>query len=118
MTRHMRINYAGRGISQFTAAAWVNFNGTSTLAVRDSYNVSSVQDLATGNYYVHIDVNMSNANYAAVISGNAGHDDSGWDGNAIAQAADAGTIRVYSTTGAGLTDGSVINVAVFGDTGD
>ena len=66
MVRHLRLTYNGRGVSQFTAAAWVNFNGTSTLAVRDSYNVSSVTDNNTGNYYVHIGVNMSNANYCAV----------------------------------------------------
>jgi len=114
-TNRLKVSYNGRGISQFTAACWVNFNGTGTVAIRDSHNVASVQDLGTGNYYVHIDVNMSNANYCAVNSGNAGHDDDGWDGNAISQAASAALIRVYSTTGAGLTDGSVINVTVFGD---
>jgi hypothetical protein len=38
--------YSARGI----AKAWVNFNGTGTIAARDSENVSSLTDNGTGNY--------------------------------------------------------------------
>jgi len=44
--------------------AWVNFNGTGTLAVRDSLNHSSVTDNATGHYYPNLTSAMANANYA------------------------------------------------------
>ncbi len=44
--------------------AWVNFNGTSTLAVRDSLNHSSVTDNGTGHYYPNLTSAMANANYA------------------------------------------------------
>jgi hypothetical protein len=54
----------GRGLSQFTAKAWCCFNGTGTLAVKDSHNVSSVSDIGTGAYNVNWDVNMTNANYS------------------------------------------------------
>ena len=48
------------------AKAWVNFNGTGTVAIRDSYNVSSITDNAVGQYYVNFNTAMNNANYAVV----------------------------------------------------
>ena len=52
--------YSARGI----AKAWVNFNGTGTIATRDSENVSSLTDNGTGDYTV----NFSNAFAAADYS--------------------------------------------------
>ena len=51
------------------AKAWVNFNGTGTVAIRDSYNVSSITDNGTGQYSVVFSAAMSDANYAAVTAG-------------------------------------------------
>ena len=51
--------YSARGI----AKAWVNFNGTGTIAVRDSENVSSLTDNATGQYTVNLSAAMISANY-------------------------------------------------------
>jgi hypothetical protein len=51
-----------------SAKAWVNFNGTSTVAIRASYNVSSVTDNGTGLYTVNFTTAMPNNNYAAVAS--------------------------------------------------
>ena len=48
--------------------AWVNFNGTGTVAIRDHYNVSSVTDNNTGTYTVNFDTDFGSVNYAAVIS--------------------------------------------------
>ena len=45
------------------AKAWVEFNGTSTLAVNSSYNVSSVTDNGVGNYTVNYTTAMSSANH-------------------------------------------------------
>lgn len=50
------------------AKAWVNFNGTGTIAIRSSYNVSSIVDIGTGAATVNIDNNMSSANYCVVAS--------------------------------------------------
>tara|TARA_Y100001937_G_scaffold78359_1_gene106255 strand:+ start:129 stop:518 length:390 start_codon:yes stop_codon:yes gene_type:complete len=52
------------------AKVWINFNGTGTVAIRDSFNVSSITDNGTGNYTVTIDNDMSNANYSVVTGGN------------------------------------------------
>jgi hypothetical protein len=48
--------------------AWVNFNGTSTVAIRASYNVSSITDNGTGNYTVNFTTAMADANYSAVVT--------------------------------------------------
>lgn len=48
----------------YACRAWVNFNGTSTVAIRASGNVSSITDNGTGNYTVNFTTAMSDANYA------------------------------------------------------
>jgi hypothetical protein len=45
--------------------AWVNFNGTGTVAIRASMNVSSITDNGTGNYTVNFTTALADANYAA-----------------------------------------------------
>ena len=56
--------YSARGI----AKAWVNFNGTGTIAARDSENVSSLTDNGTGDYTVNIGNDMADANYAPLVT--------------------------------------------------
>ena len=50
--------------------AWVNFNGTDTVAIRASYNVSSITDNGTGDYTVHFTTAMADPNYAFNLSAN------------------------------------------------
>ena len=57
------------GISQARIAkAWVNFNGTSTVAIRTSYNVSSITDSSAGTYVVNLSTATSDANYSVAGS--------------------------------------------------
>ena len=58
----------GSSIDGYTAQAWVNFNGTGTVAIRESQNISSITDNGTGNYTVNFLTNMSDANYCAVAT--------------------------------------------------
>ena len=51
------------------AKAWVNFNGTGTVAIRASYNVSSITDNGMGDYTVNFTTALADANYC--ISGTA-----------------------------------------------
>jgi hypothetical protein len=46
--------------------AWVNFNGVGTVAIRASYNVSSITDNGTGDYTVNFTTAMPDVNYCAV----------------------------------------------------
>jgi hypothetical protein len=43
--------------------AWVNFNGTGTVAIRAAFNVSSITDNGTGQYAVNFTVAMADVNY-------------------------------------------------------
>ena len=51
------------------AKAWVNFNGTGTVAIRTSYNVSSITDDGTGKYDVNFSTAMSDNDYSVVSDG-------------------------------------------------
>ena len=51
-----------------SAKAWVNFNGTGTVAIRDSLNVSSITDNASGDYTVNFSAAMSDVNYSVGYS--------------------------------------------------
>ena len=52
-----------------SAKAWVNFNGTGTIAARDSLNLSGLLDNGTGDYTVTLSSAMSNANYCYTALG-------------------------------------------------
>lgn len=53
------------------AKAWVNFNGSGTVAIRDDLNVSSITDSGTGAYKVNMTNALSNTNYA--VTANSSH---------------------------------------------
>lgn len=57
------------GTENYKCRAWVNFNGTGTVAIRASGNVSSITDNGTGDYTVNFTNAMTDANYS--ISGSA-----------------------------------------------
>ena len=48
--------------------AWVNFNGTGAIAIRDSEGVSSITDGGAGIYTVNFATAMANTNYCTTIS--------------------------------------------------
>ena len=48
----------------YACRAWVNFNGTGTVAIRASGNVSSITDRGTGEYTINFATAMPDANYA------------------------------------------------------
>jgi hypothetical protein len=50
----------------YACRAWVNFNGTGTVAIRASGNVSSITDNGTGDYTVNFTTAMPDANYSVV----------------------------------------------------
>lgn len=56
------------GVERYLARAWVNFNGSGTVAIRASGNVSSVTDNGTGNFTVNFTSAMPDANYAAHVA--------------------------------------------------
>lgn len=53
----------------YAARAWVNFNGTGTVAIRASGNVSSITDNGVGDYTVNFTTAMPDANYSVITTG-------------------------------------------------
>ena len=111
----------GSAATAYGCRAWVNFNGTGTVAVRASGNVSSITDNGTGDYTVNFTTAMPDGNYMATQStGN-----NNWGLNAI-PAATNGTsslllqsttqYRIYTSAASGGTtnsDTAVVFVAIF-----
>ena len=56
------------GAGLYPAKAWVNFDGTGTVAIRSDGNVSSITDNSAGHYTVNFSSAMTDANYAAPIT--------------------------------------------------
>ena len=56
----------------YPCRAWVNFNGTGTVAIRASGNVSSITDNGTGDYTVNFTTAMPDANYAMSFGSRVG----------------------------------------------
>ena len=77
---HLKITSGGRGVSQFTAKAWWRFDGTGTVAIADSHNISSVGDTGTGDYRIYYDVDLDSPNHSAHIQSQTASDFSEqWD---------------------------------------
>ena len=109
----LRITSDGRGLSQFTAKAWVNFNGIGTVAIRDSHNVSSITDNGTGQYRVYFTNNMSNTNYATLLgSGGVGGGSAFTRSDSLVGSFDYNS---YNATTPDYADSDENNAMVFGD---
>lgn len=54
-----------------SAKAWVNFNGTGTVAIRASFNVASITDNGVGDYTVNFTSAMPDASYCVQLNGEA-----------------------------------------------
>lgn len=100
----------------YAARAWVNFNGTGTVAIRASGNVSSITDNGTGNYTVNFTTAMPDANYAVSAFANHGANTTVAGlvsyGNDYAPA--VGSVRLKTVTSASYAaqDPQYFNVAV------
>jgi hypothetical protein len=56
------------GLPSYQCRAWVNFNGTGTVAIRASGNVSGITDNGTGVYTVNFTTAMPDADYTTVTA--------------------------------------------------
>jgi hypothetical protein len=97
----------------YSCRAWVNFNGTGTVAIRGSGNVTSITDNGTGEYTVNFTTAMSDANYSVVYGSGEGTAGSG--SRIAAQSGNTTTtqriaIRNLSNT---LVDAEQVNVGIF-----
>ena len=96
--------------------AWVNFNGTNTVAIRASFNVNSITDNGTGDYTVNFTNAMPDANYAP-ISGLTSDGSVGTLNPRVAEMVTTSTSAMrmicMGTTDGSATDCSGVYVAIF-----
>jgi len=83
----------GSVATAYGCRAWVNFNGTGTVAIRASANVTSITDNSTGNYTVNFTNALADVNYS--VAGSATQDASGW-GTVVVSG--TGSITTMTTT--------------------
>jgi hypothetical protein len=83
----------GSVATAFGCRAWVNFNGTGTVAIRDSGNVSSITDNGTGNYTVNFTTAMPDTDYSVTANSNSGNATTQAGGVNI-QTVSAGSVRI------------------------
>jgi len=93
----------------YACRAWVNFNGTGTVAIRASGNVSSVTDNSTGSYTVNFTTAMSDADYSAILTANSGAAATSTSTTTFL----AGALQIQTTQNGALADLSIITVACF-----
>jgi hypothetical protein len=98
--------------------AWVNFNGTGTVAIRASFNVSSITDNGVSDYTINFTNAMPDANYAiagaARVTSTVQSAVVGYYGTGIVSTTQVQirSIRL-GTTGANYEDCETVSVAVF-----
>ena len=102
---------------QHAAKAWWNLNGTGTIALRDSFNISSVADDGTGEYDPTFTNNMGNVNYSFLGFCGGASSNNGYArlGNDETPTASAYNINTMTNTGSGAKDHNYVLSAVFGD---
>jgi hypothetical protein len=83
------------GSNTNTCRAWVNFNGTGTVAIRGSFNISSVTDNGTGDFTLVFATSLPDANYSW-----------GFGGNNSVDTASTNTVQVINTQTSYVTSSS------------
>jgi hypothetical protein len=97
---------------------WVNFNGTGTVAIRDSYNVSSITDNGSGTYDINFTSALGSANYSLSSLGTHESGNSAprnicfKEGNTRSTSAINITNEYYNGS---LADAAHMDVTIFGD---
>ena len=110
-------NSTTTNLQQGLAKSWINFNGESTIAVRDSFNNSSIGDNGTGNYTVTRTSVMSNTDYTHGGMAGASTNNLINISQPSNNSTPTTTASLYSTLHANTShsDGHFVGVQIFGD---
>lgn len=98
-----------------SAKAWVNFNGTGTVAIAAAFNVSSITDNGVGNYTVNFTTAMADANYS--MTGTTARPAATTNLVSIFESSGntrtASAIQIQANQGTTAIDPAVVSVAIF-----
>ena len=107
----MNSGYGSSAVA-YGCRAWVNFNGTGTVAIRASGNVTSITDNGTGDYFINFTNAMPDVNFTTHVT--ASKDNSFSETSWIVTNSVATSTRVLNATTAGTYfDVVTMNVIVF-----
>ena len=116
------MNAAGSA-PMFACRAWVNFDGTGTVAIRASGNVSSITDNNTGDYTINFTTALPDADYALFGGSQSGATNSSTSQVQIQANSVSGTptlkttsavrVNAGATNTAALQDNAQISISVF-----
>jgi hypothetical protein len=118
------INVTGEGNSTTTnlqqglSKAWVNIDGTGTIASRDSFNVSGLVDNGTGDYTINFSVSMSDTNYSPSGTTSVVNDGGSTPRSAIAECATLATHQIRTIVSYHENtklDSEIVSNQIFGD---
>ena len=96
----------------YSARAWVNFNGTGTVAIRGSANVSSITDNGTGNYTVNFTTAMADVNYCPVFGAEGGFDVQRYQTNGAQNTGNYQVLTGFQGSSGALTQADIGTVLV------
>ena len=113
------LSTASGSAPSYSARAWVNFNGTGTVAIRGSGNVSSITDNGVGIYTVNFTTAMADVNYVRSVNTDSGS----WiqiAGTNLGYTKTTGGTQVatgiwngVSSSNAAYTDSATVDVVIF-----
>ena len=106
----------GADVTTRLCAAWVNFNGIGTVAIRGSYNVSSITDHGTGDYTTNFTTALADGNYSQAVNAGVSGATIGLDVGNLAYAAPTASAFRWcarnSSSGAAI-DPTYVSVQIF-----
>ena len=101
------------------AAAWVNFNGTGTIATRDSNNVSSLTDTSTGEYEINLTNSLTDTNFATSNASAGGNPLTSSNYNRVMESIGSAVNKLdcitYAPNNGAIVDISHIQISAHGD---
>ena len=99
------------GSENYKCRAWVNFNGTGTVAIRASGGVSSITDNGTGRCTVNFTTAMLDSNYSVTTSTDGtGSGSVPYHGS---RSFTTNSVQITTTNSASFVDNSIVCVAIF-----
>jgi hypothetical protein len=96
----------------YMCRAWVNFNGTGTVAINASGNVTSITDGGTGTYTVNFTTSMTDANYSTNVNAASPGSGNSYGVTNPTRSTSAVGFQTRNVTTAANTDLATIDVSV------
>ena len=100
------------GVEVYTCKAWVSFNGTGTVAIRASGNVSSITDNGAGDYTVNFTTALVDANFSFAVAA-VGPGTDGYGGGRNNTTPTSSSIRIGVWSAPNLADTTYVTCTVF-----